>query len=219
MSARVARAPRRVRSSLRRIGRLGRAAAVVLAGGLLLSACAGTPDELADGFFEGSGGYGGTEVISEFAPDERVDVAPWSGPLDIGGEAASEDYLGQVVVLNFWYAGCPPCRVEAPVLEEVNEHFAENDEVVFLGINTDDEAPTALTFAEQFGVGYPSILDVQSATVRLSFAGSVPANAVPTTIVLDREGRVTARILGAVPEASILRTLVQDALDEQPSGS
>lgn len=193
------------------------AAGLVLVAGLGLTACA--TDDLAEDFYGGSGGYGGTEAIAEFPIAERVPVAEWGGTLDVGGEVASTEYLGQVVVLNFWYAGCPPCRLEAPVLEEVNEHFADDERVVFLGVNTDDQAATARSFAETFEVTYPSILDVDTATVRLAFAGSVPANAVPTTLILDREGRVTARILGAVPEASILRTLVQDVLDEEPAGS
>ncbi|HSP53630.1 MAG TPA: TlpA family protein disulfide reductase, partial [Cryobacterium sp.] len=65
-------------------------------------------------------------------------------------------------------------------------------------------------------ITYPSVMDVDTGSMQLAFSGSIPPNAVPTTLVLDRSGRVAARILGAVSEPSILETFVRDAIAEVP---
>jgi hypothetical protein len=79
--------------------------------------------------------------------------------------------------------------------------------------NVRDQAPTAIAFNNTYGITYPSIIDVNTGSVKLAFSGDVPPNAVPTTLVLDRAGRVAARILGAI-DVSILRTLITDTLTE-----
>lgn len=84
----------------------------------------------------------------------------------------------------------------------------------FLGVNIYDQAPTAMSFAEEFGVTYPSILDVNDGSVRLAFAGQVAPTATPTTLVLDQQGRVAARISGLVSEPSVLRSMITDVLAE-----
>ena len=115
--------------------------------------------------------------------------------------------------MNFWYATCGPCIVEAPRLEDAYTSFAGKD-VSFLGVNTYDQAETAQSFARDNGVTYPSVIDVNSGDVKLAFADKTPINATPTTLVLDKKGRVAARIIGELQEASILETLVRDALAE-----
>ena len=137
----------------------------------------------------------------------------FSGPLDIGGTFSSADYAGQVVVVNFWYAGCPPCRLEAPDLEALHQEFLDEG-VVFVGVNILDQAPTALAFAEEFGVTYPSVMDTNEGSVRLAFAGQVAPNAVPTTVVLDNQGRIAARISGLLTEPEVLAQLVRDVSSE-----
>ncbi|WP_348272526.1 TlpA disulfide reductase family protein [Rathayibacter sp. VKM Ac-2759] len=126
---------------------------------------------------------------------------------------APDTYAGRVTVVNFWYAGCAPCRAEAPDLQALNEEFSDQD-VAFLGVNVRDQTATATAFAGQFGISYPSIIDVNSGEMQLAFSGSVAPNAVPTTVVLDRKGRVASRILGRLADQSILRTLVNDTLAE-----
>lgn len=196
------------------------AAVAVAIASLALTACSATSEELADQYRDGSGkGYiTASGVVTEFAPADRGNAVEFAGPLDIGGSASASDYLGQVLVVNFWYAGCPPCRVEAEHLESVHAEFADQG-AAFLGINVRDEAPTALSFAETFDVTYPSILDASEAQAQLAFAATVPPNAIPTTLVLDREGRIAARILGMIDSPSILRTIVKDVLAESGSGS
>ena len=88
------------------------------------------------------------------------------------------------------------------------------DGVRFLGVNIYDQAPTAMSFAEEFGVTYPSILDVNDGSVRLAFMGQVAPNSVPTTLVLDQQGRVAARISGVISEPSVLRSMITDVLAE-----
>lgn len=117
-------------------------------------------------------------------------------------------------MVNFWYAGCAPCRAEAGDLVEVYEEF-KSQGVKFVGINTRDQDAQAVQFAEQFGVGYPSIMDsAEGRSVQRAFAGQVPLNAVPTTLVLDAEGRVAHRVVGQLAAASQLRALVRETLDE-----
>jgi thiol-disulfide isomerase/thioredoxin len=147
------------------------------------------------------------------APDSRTASIDFQGPLDVGGVFSSADYSGQVMVVNFWYAGCPPCRLEAPDLEALHQEFLD-DGVVFVGVNIIDQAPTALAFAEEFGVTYPSIIDTNDGSVRLAFAGQVAPNAVPTTLVMDQQGRISARISGLLSEPDVLAELIRDVQGE-----
>jgi thiol-disulfide isomerase/thioredoxin len=189
------------------------AVALAAASALLLTGC--TSDPLADQFREGSGKnyIAGDGTISEFAEPQRGETIQFSGQTVEGGTFESAETLGEVTVVNFWYAGCAPCRVEAPILEEVSQSF--DDGVHFVGVNVRDQAGTAASFEKDFGVSYPSILDVNDGTAQLAFAGDVPPAAVPTTIVLDQEGRVAARVLGQLTEASILESIIDRLLAEQ----
>ncbi|WP_136708159.1 TlpA disulfide reductase family protein [Agromyces sp. H66] len=191
-----------------------RLVALVAASALLLTGC--TSDPLAEQYREGSGKnyIAGDGTISEFAEEQRGETIEFSGETVDGGAFDSADTLGDVTVVNFWYAGCAPCRAEAPVLEEVSQSFA-GDGVAFVGVNVRDQAGTAASFEQSYGVTYPSILDVESGTAQLAFAGDVPPAAVPTTIVLDQEGRVAARVLGQLTEASILESIIDTLLAEQ----
>jgi peroxiredoxin len=200
-----------VRSRSARVALRG---AAVLLGAVLLAGCSGADDPLA-----GFGGSGNQNYISgdgtelELAPDERGEPVEFQGETPAGETISSEDLAGQVYVVNFWYAGCPPCRAEATDLEATYQGFAE-DGVPFVGVNTYDDGPTAEAFERTYGISYPSILDAERNRVQLAFAGDVPPNAVPTTLVIDREGRVAARISGRIQAPSILKSMVQRVLDE-----
>jgi peroxiredoxin len=93
------------------------------------------------------------------------------------------------------------------------QKFADED-VSFVGINTRDQADTAVAFAEEYDITYPSLIDVDTAEAKLAFAKVTPIAATPTTLVLDKKGRVAARIIGPIDGPSILSTLVKDALAE-----
>lgn len=205
----------RPRLSTRPRTRLAAALAVVA---LALTGCSSDP--LAEQYRSGSGqGYiSGDGAYTVIAADERsAPISFADAPLDAGGAISTDDLAGQVYVVNFWYAGCPPCRVEAPDLEALYQEFADEQGgagVPFVGVNIRDEAAQSLAFAEEFGVTYPSILDVEDGAVRLAFAGQVAPTAVPTTLVVDAQGRVAARISGIVSEPSTLRAMITDALAE-----
>ncbi len=188
--------------------RLIRLAALAAAATLVLGGC--TTDQLALDY--GSGGnknyVAGDGSVLEIAPDERGDAVSFESTTDAGIEVSSADYAGEVLVVNFWASYCAPCRVEAPELEKLSQKWAGKG-AAFLGVNTYDEPETSLAFARTYGVTYPSVIDAKTAAVQLAFAGTVAPSALPTTIVLDREGRVAARILGQLPAASILDAIVK----------
>lgn len=192
----------------RAAGRLRRAARGLLAGALVASALAGcaSADGLAGRYGTGQGYVSGDGAYLEVPADQRGEPVEFSGPTADGGTFGSADLAGSVAVVNFWYAGCPPCRLEAPDLAALS---AELGDVPFVGVNVYDTADVARTFEEENAIEYPSILDVAAGSVQLAFAGTVAPNAVPTTIVLDREGRVAARISGLLRDPDILRTMVE----------
>jgi thiol-disulfide isomerase/thioredoxin len=192
-------------------------AATLAATALLVGSCTGSGDLLAEQYRDGTGQnyISGDGALTVLAPDSRAQPVSFSGPLDVGEAFDSRDYAGQVMVVNFWYAGCPPCRLEAADLEAVYQEF-RSDDVVFIGVNILDQAPTALTFSKEFGVTYPSIMDVSDGLVRLAFSGSISPNAVPTTLVLDKEARVAGRISGVLRDPGVLSSMIQGVLLEEP---
>ena len=193
--------------------RLAPLLAGLAAGALLLSGCSADP--LADQYREGSnkGFIAGDGSVTEIALADRGEAIEFSGVTETGETMASADTQGEVLVVNFWYASCAPCRAEAADLQSINAKF-ENAGARFLGVNVRDQAPNAIAFNETYSVTYPSVLDVDTGAMQLAFSGSIPPNAVPTTLVLDAEGRVAARILGQVTSPSILETLIRDTIAE-----
>lgn len=189
------------KTSLRvRRGRALAAAALALS----LVGCASEPlaEQLAEA--EPKGYVSGDGTITEVPLVERGSPVDFAGET-VGGTFSSADTAGRVTVVNFWFAACAPCRTEAPILAEVH---AELPEVVFVGVNVRDSAENAASFERDYGIAYPSILDRDSGAAQLAFAGEVAPNAVPSTLILDEEGRVAARVLGAVESASVLRALI-----------
>ena len=138
-----------------------------------------------------------------------------TGPVEVRGTAfdgTMQDvtaWRGEVVVINTWYAACPPCRAESGDLVSLANDLASKG-VHVLGIDPVDDAATAQAFARTFAVPYPSIKDTDGSAVA-ALQGVVPVDATPTTVVLDRQGDVYSRILGAV-DGPTLRALVGDVL-------
>jgi thiol-disulfide isomerase/thioredoxin len=118
-----------------------------------------------------------------------------------------------VTVMNFWYAGCAPCRAEAGDLVALSKEFAAQG-VQFVGVNVRDTASTAQAFDRNFGMTYPSIMDNNTGSVVLAFTGIVSPQAVPTTLVIDKQGRVSSRILGRI-EKGTLKALIQTVVAEK----
>ena len=188
------------------------AVTAVLAIGLSLSACSN--DALADQYRSGDNKnyIAGDGTVTEFAEESRQDPVVFEGLDEAGITISSKDYLGEVLVMNFWYAACAPCRVEAPELAALANQY-EGNGASFLGVNVRDQAATALSFAKTFEIPYPSVIDTDG-ELQLAFSGTVAPNAVPTTLVIDAEGRVAARILGQITEPGILDTLIRDTIAE-----
>ena len=183
-----------------------------------LTACSQPVDRLAADYREGIGQnyISGDGAYVFIEPGSRGDSVTFSGELDMGGDFDSAEFAGQPLLVNFWYAGCPPCRLEATDLQELNDTFSPEG-MGFVGINIYDQRATSLTFAEEFGITYPSILDAGSGLARLSFAGQITPNAVPTTLILDSEHRVAARVSGLITDIPLLKRMIQDVLSEAGS--
>jgi thiol-disulfide isomerase/thioredoxin len=188
------------------------ASLLVLASALAVGGCASN-DTLADQLGSGDNFISGDGALVEVAPENRGKPVEFAATANDGSDVSAEGLRGSVVVVNFWYASCPPCRIEAP---ELAKYATSNpDGVKFLGVNVYDGEAAAKSFEDKFGIPYPSILDVSTGAIRLAFAGSLPPNAVPVTIVLDREGRVAGRISGYLSDISILTSIVDKVRAEK----
>ena len=179
--------------------------------GLALAGCT-EEDSLAQQANSGDqkGYIAGDGTVSEYPADQRGEPVQFTGTLFDGTTLSAEALRGSPALLNFWYAGCAPCRVEAPDLRELAERF--DGQAAFYGVNLRDERATAEAFERTFEIPYPSIEDARG-DVLLNMTDYVPPQAVPSTLVLDVEGRVAARVLGAVEE-STLRALLTTVVDE-----
>lgn len=152
-------------------------------------------------------------AVAEIAPGERGSQVELSGTTLTGEPISRAQFQGSPVVLNIWGSWCAPCREEAPALAALSSQFAGRAQ--FLGINVKDNTPAALAFERNYGITYPSFND-SSGTAQLSLSRWVPPQAIPSTIVLDSQGRVAARIIGKVREAT-LRALIETVAAESPA--
>ena len=180
--------------------------------GVALVGCGAEEDPLAQQANAGDekGYIAGDGTVSEYPAGERGDPVRFSGTLFDGTQVSAEDLRGKPALLNFWYAACPPCRVEAPDLAELAQQF--EGQIAFYGVNLRDDQATAEAFERTFGIPYPSFEDKDGKVV-MALNAYVPPRAVPTTLVLDAQGRVAARILG-IADRSILETLLEDTVAE-----
>ncbi|TDN44391.1 thiol-disulfide isomerase/thioredoxin [Curtobacterium flaccumfaciens] len=153
----------------------------------------------------------GDGAVTQVPPAGRTDPISFDVTASDGSRFSSDGLVGTVVVINFWYASCPPCRAEAKHLNAVNDRFQDQD-VQFIGVNVRDQQSTAEAFERRFNVRYPSVIDANEGRMQLALSGQVAPNAVPTTIVLDTKGRVAARVLGAIDGPGTLSALVTDEL-------
>jgi thiol-disulfide isomerase/thioredoxin len=180
---------------------------------LVSSGCA--TDSLAEQFREGDNKnyIAGDGTVTEFALGSRPKAADWSGVSESGDSLSSDQLAGVITVINFWYAGCAPCRVEMPELIELQDEFL-GDQVQFIGVNVRDTSETALAFARQINLNFPSVMDAKTGSVVLAFTGVVTPQAVPTTLVIDSEGNVSARVLGRI-DKGILEELIKTVISEK----
>jgi thiol-disulfide isomerase/thioredoxin len=191
--------------------RVTRTVAALIVSVVVVTACSDGQVQRSDSagqtrYVEGSG------VVTIVPPDERQAAPAFSGPLLSGdGEFDLADAKGDVVVLNVWASWCPPCRSEAPALQAVSDALADQN-VQFVGVNVRDNRTDARAFEQEFGLTYPSVVDTTGALL-LAFRNTLPPSAIPSTLVIDREGRLAARVLDEVTETS-LGNLVADIVAE-----
>jgi thiol-disulfide isomerase/thioredoxin len=134
--------------------------------------------------------------VATFIPKADRKAAPnISGPtLDSSTFMATP---GKVLVLNVWASWCSPCRAEAPALQEMS---SSHPEVQFLGVLTRDSLVAARAFVERFKITYPSLTDDG---ILLKFHGQLTPNAIPTTLIIDTEGKIAARVSGEVTYSAL----------------
>jgi peroxiredoxin len=173
--------------------------AVVAAIILAVAACSPPEAPTSPGYVSGDG------TVTILGGDPDAPVLNLTGTSYDGATVDIADYRGSVILINTWYASCPPCRAEAPDLVALDAL----DHVQVVGLNGRDDDGTAQAFERNFSVNYPSIDDADGAATAM-LQGLIAINAVPTTLVLDPEGRVYARVIGRV-EPSTLEALVEDA--------
>jgi thiol-disulfide isomerase/thioredoxin len=168
------------------------AAFIVLA--LALTACGGGGTSTSEESFVS--GDGSTTFIK--ISDRKI------APAITGMTLSGENYTYQkdrVAVVNVWASWCSPCRAEAPTLVALANKYTD---VAFIGILTRDNPANAEAFERRFKIPYPTLIDD---SILLGFKGSLPANAIPTTVVLDKSGLVAARISGVVTVASLSKLI------------
>lgn len=155
-----------------------------------------------------NGPTGVSDLVQQYPAGDRPPVAAFDVTLLDGSTLSDTDLLGTVTVLNVWGSWCGPCRAEAPELVEASERLGKRAR--FYGINVRDSADAARAFERAFDIPYPSVRADDSGTTILAFQGVLTAAAVPSTVVVDADGAVAARVIGQV-DAATLVGLVEDA--------
>lgn len=154
----------------------------------------------------------GTGEITKVAPGKRQPAPAIAGKaVDGGKQLKLSDYRGKVVVLNVWGSWCAPCRAEAPNLAKVADDTKARG-VQFLGINTRDLDPSnAQAFERNYNIHYPSFYDPSGRLILRFPRGSLSPQAIPSTLILDRDGKIAVRALKELSESE-LRAALQPLL-------
>jgi len=151
-------------------------------------------------------GLGGSPGLARFDEADRKDAPSVEGPLVSGSGVLSISHPGRVVVVNVWQSTCGPCRGEADALEAAARSTAK--EATFVGLDVVDQRAAAQAFLRTSASSYPHIFDPDAQQL-LKFNGILPVQAIPSTAVIDKKGRVAARIIGPV-SAQTLTQLIDE---------
>lgn len=157
-----------------------------------------------------AGATGAPVGVTQIPVGDRVPAPPLAGPTIDGGTVDLADEIGSVVVVNAWASWCAPCREEMPRLRATYDDTPRS-QVAFVGLDVTDDAADALAFAAETGMEWPSISDPEGAL--LATVPGVPPRALPSTVVVDRQGRIAATMVGAVPPDT-LTPLIEGLLAE-----
>lgn len=171
---------------------------------LLLGACSTSGAQPTSG----GNGYVGTGrySITQVPPASRTKAPEAAGSaLGTNKQVSTADYLGKVVVLNVWGSWCAPCRKEAPELQQASVQRAKVAQ--FVGINTRDYDPApAEAFVRVHQLTYPTIYNPDG-SVLLNFSGTLPLSTFPSSLIIDRQGRIAARITGPITKITLLNLI------------
>jgi len=164
--------------------------ALMFASVILLSGCSnGGASKAEESFIAGSG------AVTKIAQSDRI-AAPTISGMTLNGTQFTLTQ-GKVAVVNVWASWCSPCRAEEPTLSALAKKYVD---VQFVGILTRDNPVNAEAFTRTRKTPYPTLIDD---SILIGFRKSLPANAIPTTVLLDKNGKVAARISGSVTVASL----------------
>jgi thiol-disulfide isomerase/thioredoxin len=178
---------------------------------LVLSACS------SGGTSGGSGNTNfitGSDGIATVKKGDRQAAPDLSGKTIDGKTLDTADYKGKILVVNVWGSWCSPCRAEADNLVQVAKATAGKG-VQFVGLNTrDPETGPAVAFEKKYGVPYPSLYDPTGRLMLRFKKGTLNPQAIPSTIVIDRDGKIAARTLQALSEEK-LREMLDPVIAEK----
>ena len=175
----------------------------------LLAGCSGSGSSAGG---ENNGFVAGDGSLIVLPADERQPAPDVTGTTLDGQTFNLADHRGEVVVLNVWASWCAPCRAEAATLVSSAADLTSKG-VQFVGLDTRDSDTSARGFVDTFGIPYPNVID-RDGQIQLLFSDTLPPQAIPSTLVIDRQGRVAARALGRVSESSI-KGLVEPLLADK----
>jgi thiol-disulfide isomerase/thioredoxin len=147
---------------------------------------------------------GGAYVV--VAEGRRAAAPALAGTYLDGSAFRPADIAGKVTVVNVWASWCEPCKKELPALHGAVTALAARG-VTYLGIDVTDSASDALTELRELAPGFRSLSD-RSGDLQRSLPG-VPPSAIPSTVVLDRDGRVALTVIGGVDQARLTAALQQ----------
>ena len=166
---------------------------LALVSAIALTGCGGGSSTPEESFIEGSGAVTSIEI-------GKRNPAPALSGMTLSGKTFIFN-PSQVAVVNVWASWCSPCRAEIPTLIELSKQYSG---VQFMGILTRDNPATAEAFARRLAMPYPTFTDD---SLLIGFKGTLPANAIPSTVLIDKQGKVAARISGAVTLASLSKLI------------
>ena len=179
-------------------------APLVMLAVVLLAGCSATGADEPTRAGNQAGYVGAEKSVTIIPPAEREPAPDIKGAVlgQEGKEISTADQIGKVVVLNVWGSWCGPCRAEAPALQQASEQT--EGVAQFIGLNTRDfDQGPPVAFNRSNNITYPSIWD-PTGSVLVSLSGTLPPKAIPSTLIIDKQGRVAARVVGAVTETTLV---------------
>ncbi|MFF5757440.1 TlpA family protein disulfide reductase [Streptomyces longwoodensis] len=186
----------------------------MIAAALVLAAC-GTNATSGSSDAKKAAASSAQQGLTQYPAGMRPAAPMLNGKTITGDRLDLADLRGKVIVLNVWGSWCAPCRGEAPALKKVSDETRDLG-VRFVGINTRDNDAAAKAFERNYAITYPSFRDPDGKLL-LGFNGRIPLSAIPSTVFIDREGRIAARIIGPTTYTT-LSELVKEIAAEKSGG-